>query len=72
MENIVVLCFERRCSKQNTVIRLKSSILAPPPKFLGWLRHCYGQKQPNQVFGIVLLKLDELSRQRFLCVVCLW
>jgi len=26
--------------------------------------------QPNQVLGTVLLKLDELSRQRFLCVVC--
>ena len=25
--------------------------------------------QPNQVLGIVLLKLDELSRQRFLCGV---
>jgi len=34
--------------------------------------HLYGQMQPNQVFGIVLLKLDELSRQRFLCGVCLW
>jgi len=34
-----------RFSKQNSVIRLKSSISAPPtflapPKFLGWLRHC--------------------------------
>jgi len=27
--------------------------------------------QPNQVLGIVLLKLDELSRQQFLCAfVC--
>jgi len=32
------LCFERRFSKQNSVIRLKSNIL-PPQKFLGWLRH---------------------------------
>jgi len=43
LENIVILCFERRFFKQNSVIRLKSSILAPPnfapPKFLGWLRH---------------------------------
>jgi len=38
LENIVILCFEKRFSKQNSVIRLKSSILAPP-KFLGWLRH---------------------------------
>jgi len=39
------LCFERRYHKQNSVIRLKSNILAPtkffgPPKFLGWLRYC--------------------------------
>ena len=32
LENIVILCFERRFSKQNSVIRLKSNIL-PPPKF---------------------------------------
>jgi len=29
LENIVILCFERRFSKQNNVIRLKSNILAP-------------------------------------------
>ena len=45
LENIVILCFERRFSKQNSVIHLKSNILPPPeffwppPKFLGWLRH---------------------------------
>jgi len=44
LEHIVILYFERRFSKQNSVIRLKSDILAPPnffahPKFLGWLRH---------------------------------
>jgi len=38
LENVAILCFERRFSKQNSVIRLKSNILAPP-KFLGWLRH---------------------------------
>jgi len=27
LENIVILCFERRFSKQNNVIRLKSNIL---------------------------------------------
>ena len=31
-ENIVILCFERRFSKRNSVIRLKLNIL-PPPKF---------------------------------------
>jgi len=41
LENIVILCFERRFSKQNSVIRLKSSILAPP-KFFG----------PSQIFGL--------------------
>ena len=44
LENVVILCFERRFSEQNSVIRLKSNILAPPKffgplKFLGWLRH---------------------------------
>jgi len=44
LEHIVILCFERRFSKQNSVIRPKANILAPcnifaPPKFLGWLRH---------------------------------
>ena len=44
-ENIVILCFERHLSKQNSVIRLISNILAPQnflssPKFLSWLRHC--------------------------------
>jgi len=29
LENIVILCFERRFSKQNSGIRLKSNILAP-------------------------------------------
>jgi len=32
-ENIVILCFERRFSKQNSVIRLKSNILAPKKIF---------------------------------------
>jgi len=36
LENVVILCFERNFSKQNSVIR--SNILAPP-KFLGWLHH---------------------------------
>jgi len=33
LENIVILCFERHFSKQNSVIRLKSNILALPPNF---------------------------------------
>ena len=30
------LCFERRFSKQNNVIRLKSNILAPPNFWVGY------------------------------------
>ena len=32
-KNIVILCFERRFSKQNNVIHLKSNIFAPRSKF---------------------------------------
>ena len=32
LEHIVILCFERRYPKQNSVIRLKSNILARLPK----------------------------------------
>jgi len=37
LENIVILCFERRFSKQNRVIRIIWNILAPqfPPKIFG-------------------------------------
>ena len=38
LENIVILCFEKRFSEQDSVIRLKSNILAPL-KYLGRLRH---------------------------------
>jgi len=33
LEDIVILCFERRFSKQNSVIHLKSNIFAPPKFF---------------------------------------
>jgi len=33
----VILCFEKRCSKQNAVARLQSFW---SPKISGWLRHC--------------------------------
>jgi len=36
LENIVILCFERRFSKQNSMIRLKSNILAPPNFWVGY------------------------------------
>jgi len=37
LELIVILCLERQYPKQNSVIRLRSNILAPP-ELLGWLR----------------------------------
>jgi len=40
LENIVILCFERRFSKQNSVIRLKSNILGPENFW------------PSQIFGL--------------------
>jgi len=40
LENIGILCFERRFSKQNSVIRLKSNILAPPKNF--WTGYAAG------------------------------
>jgi len=41
LENIVILFFERRFSKQNSLIRLKSNIL-PPPIFFA----------PPKIFGL--------------------
>jgi len=32
LENIVILCFERRFSKQNSVIRLKQCFSTPSPR----------------------------------------
>ena len=64
LENIVILCFERRFSRQTSVVRLKSNILAPPnflapPKFLGWLRHwldCHGFQRNHKVWLHLLSK----------------
>jgi len=36
LENIVILCFERRFSKQNSVIRMKSYTLASPKFWAGY------------------------------------
>jgi len=54
LENIDILCFERRFSKQNSVVRLKSKILRGP-KFLGWLRHCF--KPPHYCCSIHSLRM---------------
>ena len=40
LDNIVILCFERRFSKQNTVIRLKSNILPTPNFWAGNATDC--------------------------------
>jgi len=36
LENLVILCFERRYPKQNIVIHLKSNILVPPNFWAGY------------------------------------
>jgi len=36
LENIFILCFEKRFSEQNSVICLKSNILAPPNFWAGY------------------------------------
>jgi len=36
LENVVILCFERRFSKQNSVIRLKSNTLPPTNFWAGY------------------------------------
>jgi len=46
LEHIVILCCEKRYPKQNSVIPLKSNILASP-KFFG----------PTQIFGLTTLLL---------------
>jgi len=54
-ENIVILCFERHFSKQNSVFRLKSNIFPPkffwfPPKF--WAGYATAHSGLNhQSFG---------------------
>ena len=65
---MVILCFERRFSKQNKVIRLKSNIF-PPKKFLGWLRHwcpdvgaaCVDAGQTIYLFGFISGRSERCS-----------
>jgi len=49
LENIVILCFKRRFSKQNSVIRLKSNIL-PLPNFFPPLNFWAGYTTEHCVF----------------------
>jgi len=41
LENIVILCFERHFSKQNSVIRLKPNILTLPNFWAGYATGYY-------------------------------
>jgi len=70
LENIVILCFERRFSKQNSVIRQKSNFL--PPKFLGWLHHwplCHFHKSLSRfsLFYSAFLPTDHMNIQQDHC-----
>jgi len=44
LNNIVIFCFERRLSKQNSAIRLKSNILAP---LNFWAGYATGHRVPQ-------------------------
>jgi len=37
--NLVILCYDRQCADQNTVVHLKSKYLSPS-KLLSCLRYC--------------------------------
>jgi len=50
LEIIVVLCFEKRFAKQNSVIRQNQTFCSP--KFLGWLRHCIGVFKVSKTIGV--------------------
>ena len=64
LENIVILCFERRFSKQNNVIRLKSNIYPPWNFWAGYAtaRECKDE-EPRQD----LEKARELQSQSTCC-----
>jgi len=60
LENIVILCFERRFFKQNSIIRLQSNILPhpkffAPPQYLGWLRHGRQAQYKNLLLKAILI-----------------
>ena len=54
LEHTVILCFERRCSKQNGVIRLKSDILPLPNSWAGcatdWCWHVKRRQKSCHIF----------------------
>jgi len=61
LENIIILCFERRFSKQNSVIRLKPNILPTqnflPPQKIFWAGYVTGNYQ-----NILLLSHLSMSQ----------
>jgi len=64
LEHIVILCFERRFSKQNSVIRIKSNILTPKT-FFGLLNFWAGYatawyETRSAFFLLLILTSDEL------------
>jgi len=68
LDNIVILCFEMRFSKQNSVIRLKSNIMAPqifwlPPNFragyaTGWAPFLSNQSKLGPIFARIFMEFD--------------
>ena len=56
---LVVLCFERCCPKQNTVVRWKSKYLAQK-KFSGWLRYCPRACSKNNISMIGVFTLRNI------------
>jgi len=52
LENTVILCFEMRFSKPNSVIRLKSNIL-PPHKMFGLATPLHRNKSAKNFTGVL-------------------
>ena len=65
LEHVVILCFEGRFSKQNSVIRLKSKILAPPKNFLAppnsWAGYATDSRPPKFPSAFFLNRVVPLT-----------
>jgi len=65
LENIVILCDEKRFSKQNSVIRLKSNIGAPQNFWAGYATAVdLTQIEPQRYFTAVEFLKPLLSKTR--------
>jgi len=71
LENIVILCFERRFSKQNSVIRLKSSILARP-NFLAPINFWAGYPTGRPHAALLETQTPRTTRQSSRCMITLF